>query len=143
MLRSLPAISLAASPDKSVDAQASSATQGLPPLGQSVSELWGSVRALVADEADLIAAEAHVAIRTLVATVILAVGTAVFAVLGAAALFGIVAVQVVERGYSWAAALGCVFLLCAIASAASFFALRGLSLQKLFAASRRELRGRA
>lgn len=143
MLRSLPAISLAASPDNTVDAQASDDARSLPPLGQSVSELWGSVRALVADEADLLAAEANVAIRTLVACVILAVGTTVFGVLGVAALFGIVAVQVVESGYSWPAALGCVFLLCAVASAASFFALRGLSLQKLFAASRRELRGRA
>ena len=113
------------------------------PLRQNIGELWGSVRALVADEADLLAAEAHVAVRTLVASVILAVGAAVFAVLGIAALLGMIAMRIVESGYSWPAALGCVFLLCAVGSAALIFALRGLTLQKLFAASRRELRGRA
>ena len=113
------------------------------PLGQGVSEIWGSVRALVADEADLLAAEANVAVRTLVACVIVAVAAAVFAVLAVATLLAVIAMQIVESGYSWPAALGCVFLICALSSATLIFALRGLTLQKLFAASRRELRGRA
>jgi len=122
--------------------EAEAANRALP-LGQSVSEIWGSVRALVADEADLLAAEANLAVRTLVACVILAVAAAVFAVLGVAALLGLIAMQIVESGYSWPAALGFVFLACAVSSTTLVFGLRGLTLQKLFAASRRELRGRA
>jgi uncharacterized membrane protein YqjE len=113
------------------------------PLAQSVSEIWGSVRALVADQADLLAAEANVAVRTLVTCVFVAVAAAVFAVLGVTALLGTVAMRIVESGYSWPAALGCVFLICAVSSGALVFALRGLARQKLFAASRRELRGRS
>ena len=141
--RSLPAISLGVWPGNAMDRQDPEAATRALPLGQSVSEIWGSVRALVADEADLLAAEANVAVRTLAACVIFAVGAAVFAVLGVAALLGMIAMQIVESGYSWPAALGCVFLMCALSSATLIFALRGLTLQKLFAASRRELRGRA
>src|ERR1700682_6661049 len=86
------------------------ATRALP-LGQGVSEIWGSVRALVADEADLLAAEANVALRTLVACVIVAVAAAVFAVLGVAALLAVIAVQIVESGDSGAAAVGVAVLL--------------------------------
>ena len=103
--------------------------------------MWGSVRALIADEADLLAAEASVATRTLVTGVGLAVAVAVFAVLGIAALLAMIAMGIVESGYSWSAALGCVFLLCAAASAVSALVLRGLAAQKWFAASRRQLRG--
>jgi uncharacterized membrane protein YqjE len=116
---------------------------GALPLGQSVSEIWGSVRALVADEADLLAAEANVAVRALVSCVIFAVAAAVLAVLGFAALLGMIAIEIVESGYSWPAALGGVFLACALGSATLILALRGLTLHKLFAASRRELRGKA
>jgi uncharacterized membrane protein YqjE len=119
-----------------------SATHALP-LGQGISEIWGNVRALVADEADLLAAEANVAVRTLATCVLVAVGAAVFTVLGLTALLGMIAMRIVESGYSWAAALGSVFLMCAVISAVLVFALRGLARQKLFAASRRELRGRS
>ncbi len=125
-----------------MDRQAADAAPLPPPLAQSAGELWSSVRALVADEADLLAAEARVATRTLMTGVGLAVAAAVFAVLGIAALLGILAMRIVESGYSWAAALGCVFLLCAAASTVSALVLRGLAAQKLFAASRRQLRGR-
>jgi uncharacterized membrane protein YqjE len=111
--------------------------------GQGVSEILSSVRALVADEADLLAAEANVAVRTLVACVLIAVAAAVVGVLGVAALLAMVAMQIVENGYSWPAALGCVFLICALSSATFVFTLRGLTSQKLFVASRRELRGKA
>jgi len=119
-----------------------SAARALP-LGESISEIWGNVRALVADEADLLAAEANVAVRTLVTCVLVAVGAAVFAVLGLTALLGMIAMRIVESGYSWAAALGSVFLMCAVISVVLVLALRGLARQKLFAASRRELRGRS
>jgi len=111
--------------------------------GQIVFEILGSVRALVADEADLLAAEANVAVRTLVACVFVAVAAAVLGVLGIAALLAMVAMQIVENGYSWPVALGCVFLTCALGSAALVFTLRGLTLHELFAASRGELRGKA
>jgi uncharacterized membrane protein YqjE len=114
-----------------------------PTLTQSISELWGSVRSLVADEADLLAAEARVATRTLVAAIGFAVGAAVFAVLGVAALMGMIAARVVESGYSWVAALSLVFLLCAAGCGALVLALRGLTSRRLFAASRRELRGKS
>jgi uncharacterized membrane protein YqjE len=110
--------------------------------GQGVSKILSSVRALVADEADLLAAEANVAVRTLVACLVIAVAAAVLGVLGVAALLAMVAVQIVENGYSWPAALGCVFLICALSSATLVFASRGLTSQKLFAASRGELRGK-
>src|SRR6266480_7208008 len=107
------------------------ATRALP-LGQGVSEIWGNVRALVADEADLLAAEANVAVRTLIACVIVAVAAAVLGVLGIAALLAMIAMQIVESGYSWPVALGCVFLTCALGSAALVFMLRGLTLHELF-----------
>jgi uncharacterized membrane protein YqjE len=113
------------------------------PLGESVSEILSSVRALVADEADLLAAEANVAVRTLVACVVVAVAAAVFGVLGVAALLAMIAMQVVESGYSWPTALGCIFIICALISATLVFTLRGLTLRELFAAARGELRGGA
>jgi uncharacterized membrane protein YqjE len=141
-LRLLPAIWSGAWPGKAIDRQeAEAADRPLFP-GQSVSEILGSVRALVADEADLLAAEANVAVRTLVACVVFAVAAAVLGVLGIAALLAMIAMQIVESGYSWPVALGCVFLTCALGSAALVFALRGLTLQELFAASRGELRGK-
>ena len=124
-----------------MDQQGAEAANRPLPLGQSVSEILSSVRALVADEADLLAAEANVAVRTLVACVVVAVATAVFGVLGVAALLAMIAMQIVESGYSWPAALGCVFLICALSSATLVFTLRRLTLQELFAAARGELRG--
>jgi hypothetical protein len=72
-----------------------------PTLAAAVGELFGSLRALVADEADLVAAEAHAALQTFIAMVIVAVGAAVLAVLAAGALLGVLAVQLVEHGVSW------------------------------------------
>jgi uncharacterized membrane protein YqjE len=112
------------------------------PLGQSVLEILSSVRALVADEVDLLAAEANVAVRTLVACVIAAVAAAVFGVLAVAALLAMIAMQIVERGYSWPVALGCVFLIAALSSAMLVLTLRALTLPELFAAARGELRGK-
>src|SRR3979411_646732 len=105
-----------------MDRQEPEAATRVLPLGQGVSEIWGSVRARVADEADLLAAEANVAVRTLVACVIVAVAASLFAVLGVAALLAMIAMQIVENGYSWPAALGLAFLVCAVSSAPLVFA---------------------
>lgn len=114
-----------------------------PSLGELISETWGSLRGLVSDEADLLAAEAHVALQTLLLGVVLAVGCAVFAVFAAGAALSLLAFELVERGLTFQAALGIVLLGCAGCSVVLFFALRGIAMKKFFAASRRELRGRA
>ena len=113
-----------------------------PSLGEMGAELWTGVRGLVADEVDLVAAEAHVALQTLLLGIILAVAAAVFAVLGVGAVLAAIAVELVERGLTWTAALGVVFLVCAACSFALLLALRGIAVKKLFARSRSELRGR-
>ena len=114
-----------------------------PSLGEMFSEMWGSVRGLVADEADLLAAEAHVALQTLLFGVALAVASAVFAVFAAGAAFAMLAFELVERGLTLPAALAVVLTSCAGCSVVLFLALRGIALKRFFAASRRELRGRA
>jgi hypothetical protein len=113
-----------------------------PSLGEMAAELWADVRGLVADEVDLLAAEAHVALRTLLLGVVLAVSAAVFAVLAAGAVLAVIAVELVERGLTWAAALGIVFVVCAASSFVLLLALRGIALKKHFARTRNELRGR-
>ncbi len=114
-----------------------------PPLGELFSELWRSVRGLVADEADLLAAEAHVALQTLLLGVVLAVASAVFAVIALGAAFAFLAFELVERGVTLPAALGVVVAGCAGCSVVLLLALRGIAMKRFFAASRRELRGRA
>jgi uncharacterized membrane protein YqjE len=110
-------------------------------LGASVQELASSVRALVADQVDLLAAEAHVALQSVVACIIAAVAAAVFVVLAIAGLFGLVAVKLVDSGMSWAAALGCMSVACLAVCALLLLALKGLANRKLFIATRRQLRG--
>ena len=116
-------------------------TRNAPSLGEMASELWACMRGLVADEADLLAAEAHVALQTFLLGIILSVAAAVFAVLGAGAVLAVGAVELVQRGLTWTAALGIVFVVCAACSFALLLALRGVAVKKLFARSRSELRG--
>ena len=118
------------------------AADSAPTLAGAVGELFGSLRALIADEADLVAAEAHAALQTFIAMVIVAVGAAVLAVLAAGALLGVLAVQLVEHGVSWPMTFGVLAFACAAGSTTLVLALRGLALRTFFAASRRELRGR-
>ena len=113
-----------------------------PTLAAAVGELFGSLRALIADEADLVAAEAHAALQTFIAMVVVAVGAAVLAVLAAGALLGVLAVQLVGHGVSWPVTFGVLAFVCAAGSAGLVLALRGFALRTFFAASRRELRGR-
>ncbi|MDQ2961856.1 MAG: hypothetical protein M3R31_01675 [Pseudomonadota bacterium] len=120
-----------------------SATDSAPGLAAAAGELLGSVRALIADEADLVAMEAHAALRTVIAMVAVAVGAAVLGVLAAGALLGVVAVELVAHGMSWPVTFGVLALACAAGSASLTLVLRGLALRTFFAASRRELRGRS
>jgi len=113
-----------------------------PSLSELFSEMWGSVRGLVADEADLLAAEAHVALQTLLFGIVLAVASAVFAVFAAAAAFALLAFELVEGGFTLPAALAIVLMGCAGCSIVLFLALRGIAMKRFFAASRKELRGR-
>ena len=113
-----------------------------PGLAGAAGELLHSVRALIADEADLVAAEAHAALRTLIAMVVVAVGAGVLAVLAAGAVLGAVAVELATRGVSWSATFGVLALACIAGCAVLTLLLRGLASRTFFAASRRELRGR-
>ncbi len=110
-------------------------------LGETAAELWAGIRGLVADEADLLAAEAHVALQTLLLGIILAVAAAVFAVLGVGAVLAAIAVELVESGMTWATSLGIVFAACTACSFGLLLALRGIALKKHFARTREELRG--
>jgi hypothetical protein len=122
---------------------AATPTGGPTTLAAAAGELIGSVRALVADEADLLVAETHQALQTLIAMVVVGVGAAVLAVLAIGAMLGVVAVELAAHGVSWPATFGLLAAVCIAGCAVLALILRGLALRTLFAASRRELRGRA
>jgi len=124
-----------------MDPTAAAANAQPPTFGDSIRELASSVRALVADEADLLAAEAHVALQSVVACIVAAVAAAVFAVLAIAGLFGVVAVKLVDGGMSWPGALGLISTACLVACGLLVLTLKGLTNRKFFHATRRELRG--
>jgi hypothetical protein len=106
-----------------------------------MAQLLSSGRELIADAADLVAAEAHVALQILTALVVSAVCAAVFGVLAAAGLLAAVAMGMIERGFSGAAATAAVALICALGAGWFAFRLRALARRGLFERSRRELRG--
>jgi hypothetical protein len=111
------------------------------PLGTAVRDLFSGLRAGAADVADLVAAEAHVALRLLVAMVVSAVGAAVLAAFGLAGLTTAIAVELIARGMSASTAIAVVALLCMAGSLSLAFHLRGLSRRILFGHSRGHLRG--
>ena len=111
------------------------------PLLAAVRELLSELRAGAADVADLVAAEAHVALRSLMVLVIAAIGGAVLAVLGLAALVAALATELVALGLSLSLAISVVALLCMAGSVLLMFQLRKLSRRVLFGTSRRQLRG--
>jgi hypothetical protein len=117
-------------------------SDSIPTFAAAAGELIGSVRALVADEADLLAAETHQALQTLIAMVVVGVGAALLGVLAIAALLGVAAVELAAHGVSWPATFGLLAAVCIAGCAVLALVLRGLALRTLFAASRRELRGR-
>lgn len=106
-----------------------------------MAQLLSSGRQLIADSADLVAAETHVALQILTVLVVSAVCAAVFGVLAAAGLLAVVAMVMIERGFSGAAATAAVALICALGAGWFVFRLRALARRRLFEHSRRELRG--
>lgn len=110
-------------------------------LTAAIGQLLASGRDLIADAADLVAAEAHVALQMLTALVISAVCAAVFGVLAAAALLAAIAMGMIERGFSGTAATAAVALICALGAGWFVFRLRAIARRALFERSRRELRG--
>jgi hypothetical protein len=112
-------------------------------LAAAVGQLFGSGRELVADAADLVAAEAHVALQMMTALAVTAVCAAVLGVLAAAGALAAIAMGMVERGFSGAAATGAVALVCALGAAWFVLRLRALARHALFARSRQQLRGDA
>jgi hypothetical protein len=121
--------------------QTSSRREVDPPLATAVRELFSGLRAGAADVADLVAAEAHLALRLLVAMIVSAVGAVVLGVLGLAGLASAAAAELIERGISATIAIAIVALLCVVGSLLLVFKLRGLSRRVLFGHSRSHLRG--
>jgi hypothetical protein len=107
----------------------------------ALGQLFGCGRELVADAADLVAAEAHVALQMMTALVVTAVCAAVLGVLAAAGILAAIAMGMIERGFSGAAATGAVAMVCAIGAAWFVLRLRSLARRALFARSRQQLRG--
>ncbi|HEX4524333.1 MAG TPA: hypothetical protein VH704_12505 [Casimicrobiaceae bacterium] len=114
-----------------------------PSLAAAIGKLVGSGRELVADAADLVAAEAHVALQVMTALVVSAVCAAVLGVLAAAGVLAAIAMGMIERGFSGTAATGVVALVCALAAVWFVLRLRSLARRALFARSRQQLRGDA
>ena len=112
-------------------------------LRSAIGQLLSSGRELVADAADLVAAEAQVALQMLTALVISAVCAAVFGVLAAAGVLAAIAMGMIERGFSGAAATGVVALIFAVGAGWFVWRLRSLARRALFERSREHLRGHA
>jgi hypothetical protein len=112
------------------------------PLSTAVRELFSGLRAGAADVADLVAAEAQVALRLLLSIVLSAVGAAMLAIFAVAGLLAAFATELVTRGVSLSTAIVVVALMCAVGSISLAFQLRALSRRALFGRSRSQLRGR-
>ncbi len=111
------------------------------PLLAAAREFLSGLRAGAADVADLVAAEAHVAVRQLMMMVLSAVGASVLGVLGMAGLVTALATELVARGVAPSVAIGAVALLCLVGSILLVLRLRALSREVLFGISRIHLRG--
>jgi hypothetical protein len=113
-----------------------------PPLATAVRELFSGLRAGAADVADLVAAEAHLALRLLIAMTVSAIGAVVLGVFGLVGLVTAVAAELIARGISASMAIAVVALLCVVGSIVLIFQLWGLSRRVLFGYSRDHLRGK-
>jgi hypothetical protein len=111
------------------------------PLAAAVRELFSGLRAGAADVADLVAAEAQVALRLLVALVLTAVGAAMLGVFTVGGILVASATALIAHGVSVAAAVIAVTLICAVACLALMFRLRVLARKVLFGHSRHQFRG--
>lgn len=129
--------------DSAIGARARSGDSPTSSLAAAVGHFFGSGRELVADAADLVAAEAHVALQMMTALAVTAVCAAVLGVLAAAGALAAIAMGMVERGFSGAAATGAVALICALGAAWFVLRLRALARHALFGRSRQQLRGDA
>ena len=105
-------------------------------------ELFSGLRAGAADVADLVAAEAHLALRLLIAMTVSAIGAVVLGVFGLAGLAAAAAAELIAQGISASMAIAGVGLLCIVGSLLLIFQFRGLSRRVLFGYSRNHLRGR-
>lgn len=112
------------------------------PLSTAVRELFSGLRAGAADVADLVAAEAQVALHLLVSIVLSAVGAAILGLFTIAGLLVALATEMISRGVSSTIAIVVVTVVCAVGSIALAFQLRALARQVLFGRSRSRLRGR-
>jgi hypothetical protein len=124
-----------------VEPSSSSAPQDALSFTASVRELGTGIRGLLADEADLLAAEAQVAMHSVIASVIFAVAAAVFAVLAVFSGLGVFAFEMVGRGLSWPVSLAIVALACVAICVFLLLALKSAVGRRIFVASRRQLRG--
>jgi len=110
-------------------------------LLHSIGQMMGTVRGLVADAADLVAAEAHAALGTLVGMAIMAVGMGVLAGAALVTLIALIAVILVEQGLSWPWALAAVVAVCVIGAIVLGLRLKSMFGDSLFVATRRQLHG--
>jgi hypothetical protein len=110
-------------------------------LPLAVRSLLLGLRAGLADVVDLVAAEANVAIRMLVAMVVSAVGAVVLGIFALAGVAIAAASELIVHGVPIAVAIGAVTLLCAVGCVVLVIQLRRLARQALFGHSREHLRG--
>ena len=112
------------------------------PLLTAVRELFSGLRAGAADVADLVAAEAQVALRLLVSIVLSAVAATMLGVFALTGILAAVATELVSRGVSLSTAIVAVTLVCAVGSILLAFQLRGFARRVMFGRTRSQLRGR-
>jgi hypothetical protein len=110
------------------------------PLSAAVRELFSGLRAGAADVADLVAAEARVALGILISIILSAVGAAMLAVFTAGGLLVIMATELIAHGASTTMAIGAVTLVCAAGCTLLALQLRALARRVLFDRSRSHLR---
>jgi len=110
-------------------------------LFESIARLVGTVRGLIADGADLVAAEAHAALHMVISMVVLAVGMGVLAAAALLTIIALIAVILVEQGISWPWALAGILAACVIATVIMGLRLKSMFGGPLFVATRRQLRG--
>jgi uncharacterized membrane protein YuzA (DUF378 family) len=127
--------------DSGADHPAASMRRREAPLSAAVSDLFAGVRAMLADTADLVAAEAHVAMRLLVTMVLAAVGAAVLGVMCMVGLLGALVAELVGRGATPSLSIAIAAGVCALGSVLFGMQLRSLARRAPFDRSRAELRG--
>ena len=130
-------------PSTTSDAASAAPSSGDVSLGGAVAALVGDMRGLLSDAAEIVAAESQAALRRLVVVVVCICGAALLGGLSLVALLAALASELVSRGFSLAAALLCVAVLCAVGGMLFWSAVSRISRHGSFATSRRLLRGTA